>query len=106
MLHEFLQLHPGLTIAIVGTLLMLNARFDYAVGFLKPVAALIWLIGGSLVGIAPFCWIWGWWLFLGLLRYPIALIAVATSIYSLFRFRPRSDNKQCGGREHPRRQQP
>ncbi len=44
MLHEFLQLHPGLTIAIVGTLLMLNARFDYAVGFLKPVAALIWLI--------------------------------------------------------------
>ncbi len=97
MLSGFLQQHPGLTIAIAGALLMLNARFDYAVGFLKPVAVVSWLVGGVLAGVALFSWIWGWWLFLGLLRYPVAVITAAASMYALVRFRP--TNHDGGNRD-------
>jgi hypothetical protein len=69
---------------------MLNARLDYAFGFLKPIAVAGWFAGGVLAGIAVFCWICGWWLFLGMLRYPVAVITGAASIYGLVRFRPGS----------------
>jgi hypothetical protein len=69
---------------------MLDARLDYAIGFLKPIAVVKWFFGGVLAGAALFSGIWGWGLFLGALRYPVAVIAFAASMYALFRFRPKS----------------
>ncbi len=83
-----MQRYSGLAMAAVGVMLMLDARLDYAAGFLKPFAAMRWFAGGVLASVALFCWVWGWWLLLGVLRYPVAVVMVAASIYALLRFRP------------------
>ncbi len=93
---EFLRWHPEFAIPFLGVLLMVDARFDYAVGCFRPLAVLRWFVGGVLLGMALFCWICGCWLFLGVLRYPVAVIACAAGMCALFRFRPRSHSGKCG----------
>ena len=87
-MEAFGRQHPGLTAAIIAIMLMLNARIDYAAG-LGPIAHVSWFLGGVVGEVALFCWIVGYWLFLGILRLPLAVFVLMMATYALCRFRPK-----------------
>jgi hypothetical protein len=88
---DFGHQHPGLCIAVIGILLMLNGWLDNTTG-LKLLAYLSWFVGGILVLIALSCCIAGYMLFLGILRWPLAVVAFVAGGYAVWHLRPANRN--------------
>ncbi len=103
MLEEFLNHHPGLALPLLGLILMLNARFDVAIGIFRRFAFVTWFLGGMMVGVSLLCYVWGYALFLGPIRPLIALTVFVSAMWALVRFRPKENGVEEPGQESVRK---